>query len=369
MTTSSDPSKWLEAIRGSLPAEGPGARGLERMARNSRCNRLEVLTLAGVRPAAAAKKIYGESAEEGQSPFAISRGNRFEKHLLDEDAKVLVELYQKEGRLPETVRVADLSRLCPGTKPEVMEQRRHETLRLIREALSGQAGAPQLMIKPRLPFQLLEREYDVEPDFVVVVEGRIMVGEIKSYSDRGGKTDPAKIRGACRQAAVGVVALRAVLDSDRPDELVPAAGDLVLAVPGSNIPTLRPMTLDGEVDSLRRALEAMPARLEQTMATLPLGTTLDQREALEAIPNHYCASCREHCALATVCRRAARAVHDPGILGDRAREQLAPVVSLLRAMELMRGEGDEPRDEAEARLAERLRAAGEHYGEAVNHGW
>ena len=34
------------------------------------------------------------------------------------------------------------------------------------------------------------------------------VGVIKSFADRGGKTDKTDIRAACREAAVGTLALR-----------------------------------------------------------------------------------------------------------------------------------------------------------------
>ena len=43
----------LARLRGALPAENPGARGFERVARNPACQRLLALTLVGVTPATA----------------------------------------------------------------------------------------------------------------------------------------------------------------------------------------------------------------------------------------------------------------------------------------------------------------------------
>src|SRR5205823_11565237 len=107
--------------------------------------------------------------------------------------------------------------------------------------------------------------------------------EIKSYPDRDGKTDATDVRGACRQAAVAVVALRGVAaraGASDVDSLVPARGDLVLRTPGSYRPTLRPMPLEREVDSLERALQEAPRNLGETealLATIGASAALDAR--------------------------------------------------------------------------------------------
>jgi hypothetical protein len=76
----------LARLRGRLPAEALGARGLERVARNPACRRLRALTLASVTPATAAAAVYGEPAPEGQSPFALGAGTRFERALFEDGA-------------------------------------------------------------------------------------------------------------------------------------------------------------------------------------------------------------------------------------------------------------------------------------------
>lgn len=75
----------LARLRDRLPAQSPGARGRERLARNSSCNRLRALTLSGITPAAAAQ-VYRDPAPEGQSPFALGAGNRVEQQLFDDGA-------------------------------------------------------------------------------------------------------------------------------------------------------------------------------------------------------------------------------------------------------------------------------------------
>src|SRR5439155_26598361 len=86
-------------LRGSLAAESLGARGLERLARNPGCLRLEALAVAGISPATAARAVYGETRAEAQSPLAVQTGNRFEAALSSGDAARLVELFQRERRL------------------------------------------------------------------------------------------------------------------------------------------------------------------------------------------------------------------------------------------------------------------------------
>lgn len=101
-------SKELERLRGSLPRRGPGARGLEQLARNSRCVRLQVMTAAGVAAADVAAQVYHQPGTDQQSPFAIDGGNRFEKRLVADEAARLVELLRQGGELAGAVEVIDL---------------------------------------------------------------------------------------------------------------------------------------------------------------------------------------------------------------------------------------------------------------------
>ena len=375
-----DTALRLARLRGGLSKETPGARGLERLARNPACLRLRALTLAGITPATAAAEIYGEPAPEGQSPFAIGAGNRFERALFEDGCARLLELYREKGRLaPDegqgTGAVVDVSREVRGASPEALAERRALTERLLRARLEGRPDAPVLLIKPRLTVEVLGTPYEVEPDALVAgrADACYRVVEIKSYPDRGGKTDPADVRSACRQAAVGVVALRQALArlgvaDAAVARLAPAAGDLVLRQAGSFFPTLREMTLEGEVFSLTRALEDAAGELgavEAVLTAIGEAAALDCPDVLDAVPNHYVEGCKEHCALAPRCKREAAARGDPALLGGPARELLAPAGSLERALELLEGQGIPPRTPEEAALGARLREALAAYEEGV----
>jgi hypothetical protein len=368
-------SARLIQLRGSLAPEEPGARGFERVARNPDCTRLRALVMAGINPSTAATKVYGEPIREGQSPFAIAIGNRFDRVVTENGAAVLLELYRAHEKLDITeCKVSILPDLVPLGSPKdaqhVMARRRDLTRQLFAQKLKGDPKAPNIIVKPRIPVTLLGLDHDIEPDALVARDSDRFYRpiEIKSYPDRSGKTDPADVRSACRQAAVGIVAVRNIagrMGAAMPELLVPAQGDLVLRVPGSMKATLRAMTLRGEVDSLERAIEEAPRNLDELETILPPGGSLDDADVLESIPNSYRASCKEHCALTQHCKTAAIACGDPTILGDFAREKLAAAGSISRALDLLRGTGAPPRTPSERALAEQLRDAFGEYRRAV----
>ncbi len=348
----------LAHLRGSLPAEEPGARGIERIARNPECTRLRALTIAGITPKTAAESVYGEQTQRGQSPFALAIGNAFEQGLIKDGAAALLKLLRDAEHLTTAeCKVVVIPDLVPGVGPRVVAQRAAETLRFLRLKASGDAAAPNLIIKPRLTVALLGIEHGIEPDAIVAADADKFYRpiELKSYSDRAGKTDPADLRSACRQAAVAVVSLRQVaerLGIPEATTAVPPICDLVLRIPASRQGRLSEMTIRNEVASLERAFGEAPRNLDELEALLPAGGRLDQARVLEAVPNSYRSNCREYCALAKHCKQAAIATQDPILLGEQAKELLIPAGSISRAADLLHG--TRPRTEAERALAEKL---------------
>lgn len=361
----------ISRLRGGQPPEEPGARGIERVARNPECLRLRAVTIAGITPATAAHKIFGLPDREGQSPFALTIGQRFERRLLDNGAAHLFTLYRDRGLLSvNDAKIAPIDEFAPGSSLRARRQRESETLRLIEAKLRGDRLAPNLILKPRLSVSLVGVRHPIEPDFLVAsdVDPFYRVGELKSYPDRDGKTEPADVRGACRQAAVGVVGIRQALErlgAPNPSENAPATCDLILRVTGLFMPTLRQMAIAGEVDSINRAIAEAPTNLDELEAMLPAGATLDDPVTLAAVPNNYRPSCKEHCALWGHCRAEALSSSQPVVLGDLAAEQLAPAGSVERALDLLNGTGQPPRNAGEAALAEQLRAAEQAFRRAI----
>lgn len=355
-------------LRGRLPREGLKARGIERVARNPDCDRLAALTLASVSPATYAKSILGEEVSDARSPLALAAGNHFESKLLADQAAGLVALYTAAGRLPpQGVTVVDLSSAGSTRREDGREKVRAATRALITRALSGET-VPDVVLKPRMVLTVAGSAHEVEPDALVWTDGFYRVVEIKAYPDRGGRTDPEDLRGACRQAAVGVVALRALVTelghTDSCDR-VPSAGDLVFQRPGSSEGRLHPMTLAGEVDSLQRLLAALPSRLAEIVA-MTRGASIDDPAVLLALPKRWQGGCATTCALAGRCRGEMSACADPALLGEAAREGLAGVGSVVVALDLVRGKRV-PANEAERALVDRLQPALRQYRKAVGH--
>jgi hypothetical protein len=267
----------------------------------------------------------GRADREGQSPFAMLMGQQFERYLLKNGAANLFALYRKENYLNETeAKIVSVEELAPGSSLTARRRREAETRRLLEAKLRRDPLAPNLIIKPRLAVSLVGIPHPIEPDFMMASDRDLFyrVGELKSYSDRGGKTDPADVRSAGRQAGVGVVGLRQWLAAKgirEPEALALAEAELVLKVTGFFLPTLHRMAIEGEVDSVLRAIADAPTNLDELEALLPTGASLDNPVILDTVPNHYRPSCKEHCALWEHCRARAQANSHPIIHRHRTR--------------------------------------------------
>lgn len=330
-----------QEVRNSLEASEPGARGLEHMARNSRCLRLVALTLAGASPAQVSDRVYGRPVVEGLSPFAIRRGERFEEALFTDGCKRIFELYHRSGRIDQPQGTwVDMSQSVPGLSPEELVKRRSKSEELIRRRAQGDLNTPNLIVKARLAVPLLGQDRPTEPDglWAGPEDPLYRPVEIKSYADRQAYTDTAKTGSACRQASVALIALRALLpQSDWPDLV-----DLIFARPASNWPTLHQMDVSGERSNLSAVFDSGEKTWQQILDYLE-GGSLDDQESLEKIPNHFCSDCAEHCPLWEECRGAAVQAGDLEVLGSGAAEFLAGCKDINQALDMMQsGEDADP---------------------------
>jgi hypothetical protein len=223
---------------------------------------------------------------------------------------------------------------------------------------------------------LLGVSYDVEPD-VLVASSRdpfYRVAEIKSYVDRRGKTKPADISSACRQAAVGVYALSETVAGLAvanpvlyvPD--IPAVADVIMRKPQSMRAVLYAQPIESEYASVA-AIPQMPpqdiAALEALLQSISPTATLSDRAVIDAIAIHYLDTCREHCPLYGYCKTRALEAGDPAVLDVRAREVLAPAGDLRRGYALREGTVTSYRSPEEEDLALRLREVDREWKEAL----
>lgn len=358
-------------LRGAQPVQELGARGIERVARNPDCLRLKALTIAGVSPAKAAQDILNREDAEAQSPFALVLDQKFDRHVLQNGAANLFSLYVENAHLaPAESKITSMLDFAPGDSFAQRRRRETETRRLLALKLGRDPAAPNIIIQPRLLLDYGGVPHAIELDYLVARDDEpfYRAGVLKSYADRGGKTDPADLRAACRQAAVGVAALRQFLAEFGADRLLAAARcDLILKVTGFFLPTLQRMAILGEVDSIERALIDAPDSLDEIEAIVPSWGTLSDAAVLVSIPSRYHSNCREHCALWTHCREQAIAASNPALLGEHASEYLAPAGSIARAIELMKSApGTTPRTQAEAIVQAELARAYRTLNEAAN---
>jgi hypothetical protein len=353
----------LARLRGGLAAVEVGARGIESVARNTACTRLRAIVIAGLTPSEVIKSVF-DAEPDAMSPFAMTLTQNFERRLLGNGGSSLLTAYREKGLLaPTEVKITSVEDVAPGDRPMARSRRVTETQRLLDLKHAGDPRAPNLILSPRLPLEIVGVSHPVEFAYLVASdrEPTYRVGVIKSFADRGGKTDKTDIRAACREAAVGTLALRQHIERRGGDpEIAVDRVDMVLRAPGSFNPRLfAEMRAESELASLIRALSTAPADLDQVERLLPAGGTLADPVMIERLPNNYRSACKEHCALWERCRAHALAAGQPIILGDLAAEQLAAAGSIPRALDLLSGRGRPPDNDAEATLAAALRDAGQ----------
>lgn len=200
---------------------GRGRRGasggrFEQWAKNPTCDANTLSAVHNVRLDEAAKAA-GFDASFGQSPFAITRGNRFETGLFFKDAEKLRAALERKRCLPEgSTGFLDLRlMLNGGTRVTSVDQALQETDEWLRRIASDPAAAESIVAAPmiKIPEGVILPEALLIIDAVTVtttVDGRarVTVGEVKMFPDRGGHTDPRQLASARAQAGVYEHALR-----------------------------------------------------------------------------------------------------------------------------------------------------------------
>ncbi len=233
----------LARLRGGLSAVEVGARGIESVARNLGCTRLRAIIISGLTPTEVIKTIFGAEPDI-MLPFAMTVTLAYERRLLGNGGSSLLTAYREKGLLAQDeVKITSIEDLAPGDSVLARSRRVTETQRLIDMKHAGDLRAPNLILNPRVLLDLVGVSHPVELAYMVAsdAEPSYRVGVIKSYADRGGKTNKSDIRSACREAAVGALALKQHIARRGGDPAM--AGDridMVLRAPGSFNPRLFP---------------------------------------------------------------------------------------------------------------------------------
>ncbi len=361
----------LDRLRGTVPARNHSARTIAALTSNPGCARRALLDAAGAdkqRIAACA----GFPAPFGQSRFGITRGNAFEAQVKANGCAELLRLLRDQLGLPiPEVSYDDLETV--GGNPD-RQVRYARTRALLGRAAAAEDDAGTLFDHPLLRLEVGGRTAYLEPDLITFrLRGQFHIVEIKSFPIIDGQADSGQVAAAVTQAAVYLLALRALLaELGYGPETV--AHDVVLVCPENfaNQPTAVLVDVRKPLTVLTRQLSRL-ARIDTLLASLPPGLTLDplldadgipQRPATDLlcarrnIPARYAPECLDTCELCRLCRDEAR--DDTAALGRVVRDELGGVDTVAAVLGLVDGTLSPAPDQAEAadllRTAARLRA-------------
>jgi hypothetical protein len=300
----------------------------------------------------------------GQSPFAIARGELFEKALFRDDALRLRRALVESKILPANAQgFVDLRLSRNGGPSKTLDDASARFSALLQSSAASTGDARLAMATIVAGATVKMPEIDGLPEGlfsidVITVQPNprpapivLRVGEVKVFPDRGGFTDPAELSAARAQAGTYVHVLRLAIAEAKLDKSVVVADDgfLVFSRPGSNMPSVRAgEDLRYQADRARRALE----ELRTVAIHHPAPTESAQIDELAAAPKAYADACLSFCELAAKCQREALAAGLGNALGEDLGRFLG-AVSLHRALELLRGA--EPSNDAERDLQRRLR--------------
>jgi hypothetical protein len=342
----------LAELRGpDVPAKALDARALAALAANPGCRRRAILDGAGVNKASLASALGSPSAF-GQSQFALTRGNAFEKRVkADGGAELLRLVHEKLDRgaePPSDAEVPELTAIGP-------EGRTARTALALREATA--AGAWTLLDHPMLALDVAGSPAFLEPDAVVVhPDGSWTVVEIKSFPMLDGSADPAKVGAAARQAAVYVLALEEVAARLDPPPRVRHHVLLVCPKDFSNLPTASAVDVRKQRAVTARQLARL-TRVQDIADGLPEGTCFspdlpadELTAAVESVPATYAPECLSACELAFHCRDRSRTEGAVTSLGRSVRAELGGLTTVDDVLAAAHGQAGDPEDPAVAAL-------------------
>jgi hypothetical protein len=299
----------------------------------------------------------------GQSPFAIQRGQTFERSLFANAAASLVGELQRTDVLPAgSVSFEDCRLRLHGGPFHSLDDSRARTSQLLRKAAAGEGDRPLLVAGGTIcvPGGVMLPEAILVIDALVIRADRrpplLVVGEIKTYPDRAGYTDRGELAGARAQAGVYVHGLRVVIEQEL--KLTGALkvadqGFLVLSRPGYSRPSARVgEDLRYQAERAARGFAGLHEIADKFDGKLFEAPAEAQDAAVRAACSAYEQACWTFCDRAPGCHKRALAAGEATVLGDDVARFLGEV-SLTRAVELMNGA--RPAGPAEEDLVRRIR--------------
>lgn len=316
-------------------------RRFEQWAKNPSCEANTISAVCGV-PMAEVARREGVRSTMGQSPFALAGGVTFERSLFKQPSKGIVPALVSAAVLPPGAEgFLDLRLRQNGGPCKNLDEALGKTRVLLARLAEAPSGAPTLVAgaavripgDPILPEALLV--IDILAIRIDEAPVRLIVGEVKTYPDRGGYTDRTDLAGARAQAGVYVHGLRTTIEELALQDRVSVAnrGFLVLRRPGSFRPSVRANEdLRFQADRACRGV----ARLREVAKELKEIPEADAMDAVIQAPVAYQPTCVAFCDRAAGCYMRQMQEGDPAVLGEDVARFLGPI-NLHHAVKLMKG--------------------------------
>lgn len=318
----------------------------EQWAQNPTCQANTISAVHNIKMADVARS-EGFDPTFGQSPYALARGETFERNLLWNDGERLIkELVDKQVLPQGSDGLADFRITMNGgqlSSLEVAIEATRDFMTVLADAAADDRSFPSLVASAtiRIPRGVMLPEAILIIDALAVRTDRdlpeLIVGEIKTYADRGGHTDAHSLAVARAQAGLYVHAVELLVEELGLEDRVRVRTDgfLVLSKPGSNFPSVRAgEEFRFQAERARRGFELLEAAAQglppfQSLGRNPLDSVL-QADV------DYTENCMTFCDRAARCWEEAVAVGNPTILGENVRRFVGDL-DLHRVMELLGG--------------------------------
>jgi hypothetical protein len=329
-------------------------RRFEQWAKNPRCAANAASAILNI-PMVEVARAEGAKVPFGQSPFALARGQSFERAMFKDDAAVLRADLVAAGVLPASAKgFADFRFKRNGGPFAKIDDALASTTKWLGELASGRldrtiaAGATI-----RIPGGVMLPHATLCIDAIAVVlrDGvpTLVVGEVKVYPDRGGYTDETQLATSRAQAGMYVHGLRLVLQEVKLDRkvAVSSTGFLVLSRSGSNRISIRANEdFEGQAERARTGLSTLSSVAQALKLAPTAGLPVIQKAEVS-----YCEACVSFCERADSCRDRAAANGDGAVLGDEVQRFLGEV-PLARVKHL--ASGAKPANEHEREIVRML---------------
>lgn len=320
-----------------------GSRGLIRISHNPDCQLLTAMVRERIGEPEMYRLVTGQEyeGEYGQRQSAIRRGNQFEENLFKNNAQVLRrEIGKFYGYDSEALTLRNFKEEIQGNGREVAEQRLQATVGVFRELASGQP-VPDLLIQPQLKLQVCGSSGEtmlIAPDVLIFDRSSRIYrpGEAKSGILRKSSSNGNKLESARLQAAVEILALRAILKPFGLDGHVDSRAVFIFGSPFGMKPHLPfEERLDAEIREVSLALSALAdvkARLEE----LRNGSDSPIESLAPNLKINFQQSCMNSCIFANHCK--SKHLDSVRSLGDKAAELFGAETSFAHLEALLAGQ-------------------------------